>query len=54
MNTTSMKSFAPKARLLLQEAINCELDYVLTADTVDPRESVAEVESLRKKAECDL
>ena len=41
MNTTSLKSFAPKVRLLLQEAITRKLDYVLTADTADLRARAA-------------
>ena len=53
MNTTSLKSFAPKVRLLLQEAITRKLDYVLTADTADLRARAAQVHSLRKQAERD-
>ena len=53
MNTTSLKSFAPKVRLLLQEAITRKLDYVLTADTADLRARAAQVQSLRKQAERD-
>ena len=53
MNTTSLKSFAPKVRLLLQEAITRKLDYVLSADTADLRARAAQVHSLRKQAERD-
>jgi hypothetical protein len=53
MNTTSLKSFAPKVRLLLQEAITRKLDYVLSADTADLRARAAQVQSLRKQAERD-
>ena len=54
MNTTSLKSFAPKVRLLLQEAITRKLDYVLTAGTADLRARAAWVQSLCKQVERHL
>ena len=48
MDTGKLKSFAPEARLRLQEQVGAKLDYVLGADTAELREKAAQVKAIRK------
>ena len=51
MDTGKLKSFAPEARLRLQEQVGAKLDYVLGADTAELREKSSQVNEIRSSVE---
>ncbi len=51
MNTSKLKSFAPKVRTQMMEAVERKLDYVLGTDTPDLRGRELQVAALRREAE---
>jgi type II restriction/modification system DNA methylase subunit YeeA len=53
MDTSKLKSFAPQARVRLQEQIGAKLDYVLRGDSAELRGKSGQVESIRKATETE-
>jgi type II restriction/modification system DNA methylase subunit YeeA len=53
MDTSKLKSFAPEARVRLQEQIGAKLDYVLHSDSAELRGKSGQVESIRKASESE-
>ena len=53
MDTSKLKSFAPQARVRLQEQIGAKLDYVLRGDSAELRGKSGQVESIRKASEAE-
>ena len=53
MDTSKLKSFAPEARVRLQEQIGAKLDYVLRGDSAELRGKSGQVESIRKASESE-
>lgn len=53
MNTHKLKSFAPKIRVQLMEAVSRKLDVVLRGETADLMAATTQVASLRRQAERD-
>jgi hypothetical protein len=53
MDTSKLKSFAPLARVRLQEQIGAKLDYVLQGDSAELRGKSGQVESIRKASESE-
>ena len=53
MDTSKLKSFAPQARVRLQEQIGAKLDYVLRGDSAELRGKSGQVESIRKASESE-
>jgi len=53
VSTSTLKSFAPRLRRELQEAVERKLGYVLTGDSADLRANKDQVERLREQAESD-
>ena len=53
MDTSKLKSFAPEARVRLQEQIGAKLDYVLRGDSAELRAKASQVESIRKASETE-